>query len=168
MPEVVLKELAQEEEDMSELQRVLEEAPDYCLRTSGLPVSPNSAKDLVSALPPDSSYDEKHVYGIYRNGEMVGCIDLICGYPKPDTAMLGLFLLSESCQRKGLGKQAYTFLERKIQAFGDIKRIRIGVVRTNDIVLPFWKKLGFIETGELKPYQHEHVSSETIVLEKEI
>ena len=44
--------------------------------------------------------------------------------------------------------------------------MRIGVVRSNDIVLPFWSRLGFVETGEIKPYRYANLESETVVMEK--
>jgi hypothetical protein len=44
--------------------------------------------------------------------------------------------------------------------------MRIGVVQANDIVFPFWRSLGFVETGVRRPYQDNGVTSENIVLEK--
>ena len=35
-------------------------------------------------------------------------------------------------------------------------------------VLPFWKSLGFVETGIRRPYEDNGVVSETLVLEKAI
>jgi hypothetical protein len=46
--------------------------------------------------------------------------------------------------------------------------VRIGVIGTNGLVLPFWKSLGFVETGVRRPYEDNGVISETIVLEKAI
>ena len=48
------------------------------------------------------------------------------------------------------------------------KRVRIGVVRTNEDVLPFWTGLGFTPTGEVKPYRYGPVVSEVLILEKGI
>lgn len=92
------------------------------------------------------------MYGIYLNDEMVGCADVIRKYPTNDTALIGLLLISEKYQRQGIGRLAYGSLESVIRVWDGIKKIIIGVVITNDIVLPFWKSQGFIETGEIKPY----------------
>ncbi|MGH3854441.1 MAG: hypothetical protein ACRDR6_13300 [Pseudonocardiaceae bacterium] len=46
--------------------------------------------------------------------------------------------------------------------------IRISVVRTEDIVLPFWRRMGFTETGEVQPYAHDDVVSESIILTKSL
>ena len=96
---------------------------------------------------------------------MIGCADLIRGYPDEHTALLGLLLVAEPYQRRG---SAHSHTDRRyIRGWGpDWKRVRIGVVRTNEEVLTFWTKLGFVATGEVKPYRYSNMSSETVVLEK--
>jgi GNAT superfamily N-acetyltransferase len=96
---------------------------------------------------------------------MIGCADLIRGYPDEHTVLLGLLLLAEPWQRRGFGKAAYLAIEDYVRRWGaGWKQVRIGVVGTNEDVLAFWTKLGFIRTGEVKPYRYGNVSSETIVL----
>jgi len=41
-----------------------------------------------------------------------------------------------------------------------VHRWRISVVRTNDDVLPFWHRMGYAATGEIKPYRYDHIRSE--------
>ena len=97
---------------------------------------------------------------------MVGCADVIRSYPTQDTAQLGLFLIAEPYQNSGIGKAAYDQLETIIQSWSGSNRVRLGVIRANDIVIPFWQNSGFVETGEIKPYQYDKVESEAIVFEK--
>ena len=100
---------------------------------------------------------------------MVGCADLIRGFPDPHTALLGLLLVAESLQRQVIGSAAYLAIERHIRSCGDgCTQVRIGVVRTNAQVLPFWTKLGFAPTGEVRPYRYANVVSETIILVKSL
>jgi hypothetical protein len=62
---------------------------------------------------------------------------------------------------------AYREIERTIRAWGGgFGQVRIGVVRTNERVLPFWSALGFVPTGEVKPYRYASLESETIALVK--
>jgi hypothetical protein len=42
----------------------------------------------------------------------------------------------------------------------------LGVVRTNEEALPFWHKMEFHLTDEVKPYQYGGLESETLILEK--
>jgi len=162
-----LRLLRGEREEMSELQRVLEGAPQYAERVTGAPPGAADAQSTYGVLPEGKGYEDKFVYGIYAGDEMVGCVDVIRGWPRPDTAHIGLLLIAEQHQRTGLGRAAYHALQKEIQAWG-AKRVRIGVVRTNDDVLPFWRKLGFAPTGEVKPYRYGPVVSEVLILEKGI
>jgi GNAT superfamily N-acetyltransferase len=154
---------------MSALQRVLEAAPSYAERVTGVPPGQADAQSMYSVLPPGKGYEDKFVFGIYLEKMMIGCADLIRGYPDEQTALLGLLLMAEPYQGKGFGKSAYRAIEDYIRHWGpDWKRVRIGVVRTNEEVLPFWTKLGFLRTGEVKPYRYSNISSETLVLSKEL
>ncbi|MCX7597083.1 MAG: GNAT family N-acetyltransferase [Fischerella sp.] len=79
-----------------------------------------------------------------------------------------MLLIDEVHQHKGIGTAAYRILESNICSWNGIKKVRIGIILTNEIVLPFWKKLGFIETGEIKSYRYDKLESEIPILEKEL
>lgn len=152
--------------DMRGLQEVLESAPHYSLNVSGKPQAPNAAEEVFAALPDNFVSSNKLVFGIELNSSLIGCIDLLKGFPSPDTVMIGLLLLRESHQAKGLGREAYNQLEVTLRDWPGVKTVRISVVKSNEEVLGFWKKLGFVETGVRRPYQNGLVSSEAIILEK--
>jgi diamine N-acetyltransferase len=152
--------------DTSGLQAVLEAAPRYSLNLSGGTQPPNAAQEVFSALPDNFDSSNKYVFGIELESSLIGCIDLLRGFPKPETAMLGLLLLRESHQRQGFGREVYFQLEEKLREWSEIKIVRISVVKSNGEVLGFWKKLGFVDTGVRRPYQSGDISSEAVVLEK--
>ena len=162
-----LRLLAGEREEMAALQRVLEGAPRYAERLTGAPLGAADAQSTYTVLPEGKSYEDKFVYGIYEGGEMIGCADVIRGWPRADTVHIGLLLLAEAQQRQGHGRRACEEIEREARGWG-AKRLRIGVVGTNEDVLPFWRKLGFVPTGEVKPYRYGPIQSQVTVLEKPI
>jgi RimJ/RimL family protein N-acetyltransferase len=169
MSNLSVKLLTSDEGEMRALQEVLEAAPDYSQRVSGGPPGPAEAQSLFSALPPEKSYDDKFVLGFYREPhEIIGCADVIRGYPNRETAMLGLLLLKEEEQGKGQGREAFKQVETLCLSWPETTKIRIGVVTTIAGVLDFWKKMGFEETGARRPFRHGSVQCETIVLEKAI
>lgn len=168
MARLSAKILSGDPEEMQDLQRVLEEAPTYSHRVSGAPPTPTEAEGLFSALPPGKTYADKFVLGFYEAGRMVGCADVIRSFPSEEKAMVGLLLLSESHQSKGLGSLAYAEIEKLCLSWPQVEIARIGVVKTNSAVLPFWLKAGFVDTGARRPFDHGSVKSETIVLEKTI
>jgi RimJ/RimL family protein N-acetyltransferase len=164
--DVTIRLLSSELTEMVALQHVLECAPGYAERVTGAPPGAADAQSTFTALPVGKTYEDKFVFGIFAGNEMVGCIDLIRGYPTANAATLGLLLVAEQHQGMGIGRHAYALLERFASSWGNCNVIRLGIVMTNSEVLRFWRKLGFSETGETKPYNYGSVCSQTIIMEK--
>ena len=135
---------------MAALQRVLEAAPTYFQTVTGLPPGPAEAQSTFTALPAGKHYDDKRVWGLYAGNEMIGCADVIRGYPVRDKAVIGLLLLAERWQRRGFGRAFALLVEQMIAVWPEIATLRIGVVEQNVGALAFWRKLDYVETGEMK------------------
>jgi len=155
-----------EKSEMMHLQRVIEEAPKYFENVTGVPPGPAEAQSMYTVLPEGKSYEDKFVYGVYREEEMIGCVDLIRGYPNEATAYIGLLLISEKHQRKGTGRLVFRQIEESVLGWKTCDKIRLAVVRTNEQAIFFWKYLGFKPTGETKPYHSGSILSESIIFEK--
>jgi len=154
--------------EMTELQRVIEEAPACAHRVTGLPPGPADAQSTYSALPPDKTYEEKFVIGIWHADRLIGVIDVIRGYPREDIAYVGFLLLSEKHHRRGYGRAAYRQLEDVIRSWGTCHRVRLAVIRVNAEAVPFWLSLGFHATGKVKPYRNASIVSEHMLFEKRL
>jgi hypothetical protein len=137
-PSVELRQLTGQRSEVQALQEVIEAAPDYMYRITGLPPGNAEGQRTFLGLPEGKSYEDKFVYGIFWGEHMVGCADIIRAHPKNECAWPG------------------------------IQSVRLSVIRTNEQVLPFWKKMGFVETGEVKPYRYAQLTSEVIILEKRL
>lgn len=155
-------------ENLLEVQRLLESAPDYAEAIQGTPFDAHEASRTFEELPPGVARSAKTVIGIYSRNELAGVIDLIDGFPVPTTAMLGLLLIAGTHRRRGLGTRAARAVEDLVSSWGTCDRIRIGVVRTNEPALVFWKATGYSATGEQRPWEEGAVRSEVIVMEKMI
>jgi GNAT superfamily N-acetyltransferase len=162
---VLIRLLEEEREEMTALQRVFECSPTYFERVTGAPAD---AQSTYSALPEGKRYEDKFVFGIFSGQTMIGCIDLLRGFPDQHTAHIGLLLIAEGHQRHGIGKEALRQLESFVRAWGSCSSLRAGVVGTNSDVLPFWTGQGFRRTGESKPYSYNHVESSVEILVKNI
>jgi GNAT superfamily N-acetyltransferase len=113
------------------------------------------------------TYDSKYVYGFMIDGpEMVGCAEVIRGWPTPSTALISLLLIGEAHHGHGIGRSAYHSVEAKVRRWPEIDMLRIAVVRSIAAVLPFWRRMGFVETGEVQPYVYDEIVSESIILTK--
>ena len=151
--------------EMAALQCVLKAAPAYFQSVTGAPPGYAEAQGTFTALPPGKTYDDKFVWGLYSAEAMIGCADVVRGYPIPSKAVIGLLLLAEAWQRRGLGHAFAVLLEQTISGWREISTLRIGVAKTNPGALAFWRQLGYRETGEIKQGRPEFVS-DVIVLEK--
>jgi RimJ/RimL family protein N-acetyltransferase len=146
------------------LQGLLDAAPSYYMKIDGVP-NAGSAKELFEELPPNCTYDNKHVLLIEQEATAIGVIDLIIGYPDSKTAFIGLLVLDEKFQGKGLGLASYKLLEEYIAQF-KISSIELGVNDTNDVGMAFWSKLSFTPNGRTRINKGKRVTSTVIVLHK--
>jgi len=147
---LILRLLRGEPAEMAALQCVLEAAPAYYQSVTGAPPCGALAQSMFTALPPDKSYDDKFVWGLYAGDAMIGCADVIRGYPVRDAAVIGLLLLAEPWQRRGLGRAFATLVENAIVTWNEISTLRLGVAVSNPGAQVFWRQMGYLETGETK------------------
>jgi len=136
---------------MRALQRVLEAAPSYYPAVTGRPPGHAEAQRTLTALPPDKTNVDKFVWDLYTGEAMVGCADVIRGYPVREKAVIGLLLLAQPWQRRGLGRAFALLIEQAIGGWPEIEFPRLGVAVSNPGAQAFGHKLGYRETGELKP-----------------
>ncbi len=152
---------------MAALQRVLEGAPTYSELVTGHPPGAAEAQSLFTALPPGMTCDSKYLYGFMTDvPELVGCADVIRGWPTPSTALIGLLLVDEAHRGHGLGKSGYQEVEAKVRRWPEIDVLRVSVLRSSAAVLPFWRRVGFVDTGEVRPCVYDKLASESIILAK--
>jgi RimJ/RimL family protein N-acetyltransferase len=165
---LTLRRLEFTESDLEALQAVLEAAPDYHRRTHGGAPEPDEAIRLFEEIPPDKKVDEKRVYGIFLGQELIGCGDVLYRYPNSDTACIGLLLLREDYQGEGYGRRAYELLEATVLRSSSCRTLRIGVLMTNEDVARFWEKMGFVATGQFKPWQAGTITTRIKVMQKRL
>jgi GNAT superfamily N-acetyltransferase len=135
---------------MAALQTVLEAAPAYFQAIGSGAPGPAEAQNVFTALPPGKGNDDKFVWGLYSGATMIGCADVIRGYPTADKTVIGLLLLAEPWQGRGLGRAFASLIEQAIGGWETVERLRIGVALGNSRALGFWQHMGYVETGEIK------------------
>lgn len=160
-----LRLLRGEPAEMAALQAVLEAAPRYYEAVCGGPPGPAEAQSTFTALPPGRTRDDKRVFGLYAGKAMVGVADVVRGWNAPDKAIIGLLLLAERWQRRGIGRAFEALVEQAIGAWPEIATVRVAVAASNPGALAFWRRLGFRETGETRPAAPPYVG-DIVILEK--
>ena len=131
-------------EDVAALFALFEQAPGYSLIVEGRLPRPEDARAALSQTPPGKAQKDKFFGGYWKDGALVGCMDLIRGYPEPDVAFLGLLLFSETHQGQGLGVSALEHIASLSRSWR-CAALRLAVIDKNERALAFWRREGFRE-----------------------
>lgn len=149
-------------QNLAALRSVLIGASTYSALVTGSASDGSTAEAIFSERPPGTAAGQKYVFGIRLAGETIGCLDAIRGWPQAATCHIGLLLLDERYQRRGYGREAMRLLCDQIVRWGDINTLRIGVVASNTPAFPFWRAMGFADTGERK--SHPAFTSDVVIM----
>lgn len=64
--------------------------------------------------------------------------------------------------RQGIERQLHDRVLEEIRGWGGIERVEIGIVATNaSVAEPFWRALGYAETGRVRPWRYGGLVSST-------
>lgn len=151
--------------DLSDAETVLhlyQGNPQYFEHMHDMPTLASTQSDLT-ALPPGKNRDDKHYLGFYDGEELIAVMDLIEGFPTPDTAFIGLFMVRGERQGKGLGRQLITDALAALAKTG-FAHVRLGYVETNAQSRSFWYACGFQPTGVISKQEAYSV----VIMQKEI
>ncbi len=96
----------------------------------------------LRVTPPGKDRSDKYYLGLYRDGTLMAVLDLIDGYPEPEIAFLGFFMMNAAFQGRGLGSKIITELAEALKAMGKTA-LRLGIDKGNPQSTHFWKKNGF-------------------------
>lgn len=96
----------------------------------------------MTDLPPGKGYEDKFFVGYFDGDTLVAIMDLIRGYPDPETAYIGLFVMNMDYQGKGVGSAIVTECKNYLRRVG-FSRIRLAVDKGNPQSNHFWRKNGF-------------------------
>jgi ribosomal protein S18 acetylase RimI-like enzyme len=151
--------------DVALVDKILDGLQEYSIRVDGVTKMTDGARHLLAATPDGYDRNSKYTFAIMLDSEPIGVVDVIRDFPARSTAFIGLLGIVESHQRRGLGRAALHAIERLARRKLAASKLRLAVVATNP-VLGFWQKMGFHETGEVRPYSGERVTSTAQLLEK--
>ncbi|MDU4752827.1 MAG: GNAT family N-acetyltransferase, partial [Clostridium butyricum] len=66
-------------------------------------VTKESIHEDMNMLPPNKSKEDKFYIGFFDNHILVAVMDLIINFPDNKTAFIGLFMMEQEYQGKGIG-----------------------------------------------------------------
>jgi len=159
--------LRESQKTRTEVETIVRAAADYYLIVQGTPAPPEEVDEFFNAVPPGYALKDLFPVGFYADGRMVGIGGLLKGWNAPDKAMIGLLVLDPAVRGKGYGGAAVRLMEEMARSWSDIRRLRVGVVACNTNALAFWRRVGYVDTGEVKP-RFEPFLDDVVILEKPV
>lgn len=117
--------------------------------------------DEMKVLPPGKTMKDKYYAGFYQQEKLAAVIDLIDGYPRKETAYIGLFMTDPSIQNKGAGTEMIEDLCNYLRKSG-YRSIQLAWVKGNPQAEHFWLKNKFLPLEETK----SNVADKVILAEK--
>ena len=98
--------------------------------------------------PPGIGLSDKYYIGFYQNETLIAVMDLIDGYPEPEIAFIGFFMMNKDLQGRGVGTVIIQETAAYLKAAGKTT-IRLAIDKGNPQSTHFWKKNGFIVIKEV-------------------
>ncbi len=111
-------------------------------------VTKESIKADMEALPPGINKEDKYYVGFFDKDVLVAILDLILGYPEKDSAYIGLFMMNQTFQGKGIGSSIISELGNALAQEGFFK-LSLAYAKGNPQSEAFWIKNGFKKTGKI-------------------
>lgn len=110
-------------------------------------VTRESILEDMGALPPGKGYEDKFYIGFFDGNVLVAVMDLILDFPKAGTAFIGLFMMHQGYQGKGIGSKIIGECVGCFQTLG-FRAVQLGVDKENPQSFAFWRKNGFAVISE--------------------
>ena len=146
---------------------VLQAATDYHLLVEGAPPTEESVEEFFTSVPDGCTTADLFPLGFRVDDKFIGVGGVLRRWNTPNKAIIGLLVFDPQWRGCGYGRAAVEHIEALATTWKDINQLRVAVVRTNKEGLAFWRKIGFVETGEIKP-QYGPFLDDIVILEKPI
>lgn len=156
------------EEHVEKVLGIFEKSPDYFLNVEGvLPDKKLALHSIVDGPQKKGADFYKEFLLIEWEGHLVGTIDLHFNHPEKGMAYLGLLLLDQRVQGRGLGKQCSILMEDYCRRAHQINKVRLGISQENNVTA-FWSKMGYQPNGRSYKWMGQEKETQVLEFEKTI
>lgn len=136
------------EADSGEILTVYQSNTAYYRILQNHPATAENCREDLEGLPAGLPEKNKCFAGLYQKNRLVSVLDLLNGYPQPDTLYIGLFMLDAAYQGCHTGTEQIKALLQAAEKAGFL-RVELGCLEKNESGLTFWRKLGFQAHGDV-------------------
>ena len=140
------------EADAGMILQICRENPQYYLYRKEGPSMEQALEDL-RVTPPGIGPEDKYYVGFFGKNTPVAVMDLIIGYPAPDVAFIGFFMMARAYQGRQLGSDIIGEAAAYLKSAG-VTAIRLAIDKGNPQSAHFWQKNGFTVIKEVDQNSH--------------
>ena len=94
--------------------------------------------------PPGIELSNKYFIGFFEGQELVAVMDLIDGYPKPENAYIGFFMMNQKYQGQQIGSAIISDTVDYLRRIGKTA-IRLIELKATEDGYPLYRSVGFME-----------------------
>ncbi len=139
-----------EKDNIDQVYDLCKRCSDYFLLHDGTYPDYEDAVGIFTSLPPNNTYDDKFVAGIFSlENKLSGLIEVVRNYPAPDSCIIGLMFIDPEERKKGLGRMSHDAVKNLAISSG-AKMLMLGAVEENTNGVMFWSSLGYKKIREAK------------------
>lgn len=110
-------------------------------------VTKESIQNDMNALPPGKRKEDKFYVGYFDQEQLVAIMDFIIKYPDEETVYIGLFMMEQKYQGKGIGSKIINEFSEYVNQLG-FQHIQLAFAKGNSQSESFWLKNNFVKTGK--------------------
>ena len=136
-----------DDSDADAILALCEGNPQFYRFCAAKPTRAQVLRDL-HLTPPGFDLSEKAFLGFFQKGVLVAVMDLIDGYPEPDMAFIGFFMMRKELQGRQIGSAIIRETAAHLKAAGKTA-IQLGIDKGNPQSTHFWKKNGFLVINQV-------------------
>ena len=140
-------------------------ATDYHLLVEGTAPTSAHVDEFFTSVPDGCMLDDMFPLGIFMGDKLIGVGGILRRWNTWSKAIIGLLVFDPAWRGGGRGRAAVELIEALALTWPDIDRLRVAVVACNTDALAFWRKVGFADTGEIKPKYGPFID-DIVILEK--
>jgi ribosomal protein S18 acetylase RimI-like enzyme len=128
--------------DRGRLELLCKTCTDFFELVEGQPGGMETAAEILGPLPAKVTSGEKSIFGLEREGELIGVVELLAGFPSPNEWYVGLLVLRPDARALGAGAVIWKDLRNDMKT-RNATTVRLIVQKQNPGARRFWERQGF-------------------------
>jgi ribosomal protein S18 acetylase RimI-like enzyme len=134
--------------DGGRIETLCRECTDFFELVEGQPGGSVTRAEILGPLPSHVTSGAKNIFGLERDNELIGVVELLVGFPKPNEWYVGLLLIRPDARCAGTGTIVWENLREKMHMEGAVA-VRLIVQKQNPRARRFWERQGFAVEKEI-------------------